>query len=119
MRFLLDQDVYTATARHLTELGHDVVRVSEIGLSRATDEELLEVAGAQDRLFVTRDRDFGRIVFLTGQRGAVLYPRVLPTTQAAVHAELAEVLQLYGERELARAFVVVEPGGHRIRRLRP
>lgn len=30
MRFLLDQDVYAATARHLTGLGHDVVRVSEI-----------------------------------------------------------------------------------------
>jgi len=47
MRFLLDQDVYAATARHLTELGHDIVRVSEVGLSRATDEELLEIAGAQ------------------------------------------------------------------------
>ena len=119
MRFLLDQDVYAATTRHLTGLGHDVVRVSEVGLSRATDEELLEVAGAQDRLFVTRDRDFGRIVFLNRQRGAVLYLRVLPATQDAVHAELAEVLQLYGEPELARAFVVVEPGGHRIRRLPP
>ena len=62
MRFLVDQDVYAATARHLKELGHDVVRVSEIGLSRATDEELVEVASAQGRLFITRDRDFGRIV---------------------------------------------------------
>ena len=119
MRFLLDQDVYAATARHLTGLGHDVVRVSEINLSRATDAELLEVARMQDRLLVTRDRDFGRIVFLNRQRGAVLYLRMLPATQSAVHAELAEVLRLYGEPELARAFVVVEPGGHRIRRLEP
>ena len=119
MRFLLDQDVYAATARYLTGLGHDVVRVSEINLSRATDEELLEVARVENRLLVTRDRDFGRIVFLDRQRGAVLYLRILPTTQSAVHAELAEVLRLYGEPELARAFVVVEPGGHRIRRLEP
>lgn len=33
MKFLLDQDVYAATARFLGELGHDVVPVSEIGLA--------------------------------------------------------------------------------------
>ena len=119
MRFLLDQDVYAATARHLMSLGHDVLRVSEIGLSRATDEELLEVARSQDRLLVTRDRDFGRIVFLNRQHWAILYLRMLPSTQNVVHAELAEVLRLYGEPELTRAFVVIEPGGHRIRRLEP
>ena len=47
MRLLLDQDVYAATARHLKSLGHDVVRVSEIGLSRAKDEALLEVSREQ------------------------------------------------------------------------
>ena len=41
LRFLLDQDVYAATARHLADVGHDVVRAADLGLSRATDEELL------------------------------------------------------------------------------
>ncbi len=36
MRFLLDQDVFAATARILRGLGHDVVSVAEIGLSQAT-----------------------------------------------------------------------------------
>lgn len=117
MRFLLDQDVYAATARHPESLGHDVVRASEIGLSRATDETLLEVACEDERVFVTRDRDFGRIVFLNRQHGAVLYLRMLPSTQDAVHRELDAVLQTYGTDELAKAFVVVEPGGHRLRRL--
>ena len=33
MRFLLDQDVYSATARFLSDLGHDVVPVAKIGYS--------------------------------------------------------------------------------------
>ena len=47
----------------------------------------------------------------------MLYLRMLPSTQGAVHAELDEILRTYDEAELAESFVVVEPGGHRIRRL--
>jgi predicted nuclease of predicted toxin-antitoxin system len=64
MKFLLDQDVYATTARFLSSLGHDVVLVAQLGLSRAQDEELLQVAQEQSRLFVTRDRDFGHLVFV-------------------------------------------------------
>jgi len=49
-------------------------------------------------------------------RAGVLYLRVLPSTLQAVHAELGRVLGLYGEGELQGAFVVIEPGRHRIRR---
>ncbi|MDE0002223.1 MAG: DUF5615 family PIN-like protein, partial [Rhodospirillaceae bacterium] len=75
-------------------------RDSKTGFPGTADEELLEVAGSQDCPFVTRDRDFGRIVFLNRRRGAVIYLRVLPTTQDAVHAELAEARQLYGAPDL-------------------
>jgi hypothetical protein len=34
-----------------------------------------------------------------------------------VHQELETVLNTYSEEELRKAFVVVEPGGHRFRRV--
>lgn len=117
MKFLLDQDVYTSTAQYLIHLRHDVVRVAELGLSRADDEKLLKVAQQQKRLFVTRDRDFGRLVFLKRLCAGVLYLRMLPSTQDAVHNELGSILKTYDEIELVQAFVVIQPGGHRIRRL--
>ncbi len=116
MNFLLDQDVYAATGRYLSQLGHDVVRVAEIGMAQASDANLLQVAHGQDRIFVTCDRDFGSLVFLQGMGAGVLYLRMLPSTQNAVHAELRRVLESYSEEDLVRAFVVVEPDGHRIRR---
>ncbi len=51
MRFLLDQDVYAVTARFLADAGHDVVLVAEIGLSQASDEEILRVAQEQSLKF--------------------------------------------------------------------
>ena len=64
MRFLLDQDVYATTARLLLDLGHEVIPAAQIGLARADDEDVLRAAQDQGRLFVTRDRDFGGLVFV-------------------------------------------------------
>lgn len=117
MRLLLDHDVYGATARFLTDVGHEVVQVAQIGLAQAADEDLLKVAQDQSRLFVTRDRDFGGLVFVNALGTGVLYLRILPSTQSAVHRELERVLASYAEEELRNAFVVIEPGGHRFRKL--
>ncbi|MBW3600937.1 MAG: DUF5615 family PIN-like protein [Planctomycetes bacterium] len=107
MKFLTDHDIYAVTVRFLSGLGHDVVPVAQLGLAQAQDEELLRVARDQDRIFVTRARDFGAIVFVHGGRPGVLYLRILPSTQNAVHAELERVLSLYNEPELQSSFVVI------------
>jgi predicted nuclease of predicted toxin-antitoxin system len=117
MRFLLDQDVYAITARFLSALMHDVVTVAEIGCSQAADVALLQRAQEQGRLLVSRDRDFGALVFVEGAGKGVIYLRMLPSTVDACHQELEAVLRSYSEEELRNAFVVVEPGRHRFRRL--
>lgn len=117
MRFLLDQDVYALTDRILRDLGHDVVTASELGLSRAPDTELLIRTGQEKRLFVTRDKDFGGLVFVGRLGKGVIYLRITPSTLQATHEELKNVLEKYAESELAEAFIVVEPGRHRFRTL--
>ncbi len=117
MKFLADQDVYAGTVVFLRALGYEVVTAAGLGLSRAEDAELLRVAHEQARIFVTRDRDFGSLVFVRGDGPGVVYLRILPSTLNTVHAELERVLKLYNEQDLQDAFVVVEPGRHRIRRL--
>ena len=117
MKFILDQDVYSSTARFLTELGHDVIAVSKLGLSQASDSDLVRTARDQSRILVTRDRDFGGLVFVQNLGGGVIYLRLTPSTQHAVHEELGRVLNEHSENQLRRAFVVVEPGRHRFRKL--
>jgi uncharacterized protein YecE (DUF72 family)/predicted nuclease of predicted toxin-antitoxin system len=117
MKFLTDQDVYAVTIRFLTGWGHDVVTAAQLSLPRAEDAQLLRVAHQEGRIFVTRDRDFGGLVFVQGGGTGVIYLRISRSTVNAVHAELERVLALYFEQELRSSFLVVEPGRHRIRRL--
>ncbi|GMV96118.1 MAG: DUF5615 family PIN-like protein [Phycisphaerae bacterium] len=117
MNFLFDQDVYAATVRFVVALGHDAVPVARLGLAQAADAELLRAARNLGRILVTRDRDFGGLVFVEGQGPGVIYLRASPSTLNEVHTELRRVLTHYTEPELRRAFVVVEPGRHRIRHL--
>jgi predicted nuclease of predicted toxin-antitoxin system len=119
MKFLLDQDVYAITARFLAGLGHDVVTVSSIGLSAADDSVLLTRANDEGRIFVTRDRDFGGLVFVQKAGPGVMYLRITPATVQAVHGEVGIVLGRYTAADLQKAFVVVEPGRHRHRRVGP
>jgi len=117
MRLLLDQDVYAVTARFLRGLNHDVVTAADIGRSRAADEDLLAIAQEQERILLTRDRDSGGLVFVRDFGAGVIYLRSEPSAIRAVHEELKRVLQSYTEEDLQKAFVVVEPGRHRFRRL--
>jgi predicted nuclease of predicted toxin-antitoxin system len=117
VRFLTDQDVYLTTINFLRLTGHDVITASNLGMSQSSDAELLVRAASESRIFVTRDKDFGGLVFVQSMGKGVIFLRVAPATVEPVHQELTRVLQLYSEAELAAAFVVVEPGRHRFRKL--
>ena len=117
MRLLLDQDVYAITERFLADLGHEVTTASQLGLSRAEDTALLARAGQDRRIFVTRDKDYGGLVFVEKLGSGVILLRMMPATIGAVHEELRRVLGLYSEDDLTSAFVVVEPAMHRFRKL--
>jgi predicted nuclease of predicted toxin-antitoxin system len=117
MKLQLDQDVYAKTRHFLESLGHDVIPVAQIGLARADDTDLLQKAQELNRIFVTRDRDFGGLVFVSGLGTGVIYLRMLPSTEQVVHQELERVLNTHTEAELHNAFVVVEPGRHRFRKI--
>jgi len=117
MRLLLDQDVYHLTARVLADLGHDVMRAAQAGLSTAPDVEVLRAAHAARRILVTRDRHFGGLVFAGDHQAGVIYLRMTPATMGEVHQELDSLLSEQSESVLSRAFVVVEPGRYRLRHL--
>jgi len=67
MRFLVDQPVSPLLAQWLREQGHDAYHAREQGLSRATDEQFFARAVQEDRVIVTADLDFPRILALSGR----------------------------------------------------
>ncbi len=55
MQLFLDQMFRVELGKQLGTLGYDVIRASEVGLSRADDADILARAIATNRLLVTLD----------------------------------------------------------------
>lgn len=118
MRLLTDQDVYFLTIEWLRTEGHDVITAKQIGMDRASDEEILKKTQDLDRILLTRDKDFGALAFLKFKAAAgILLLRVSPLTLTEVHKELQHLFSEHNEEELKKLFCVVEPHRHRIRYL--
>ena len=115
MRFLADQDVYQMTVEELRKRGHDVTLARELGLQRASDRDLLKAARSSNRIMLTRDTDFGTLVFLHHQKGGVVLLRMSPSTVSDVHDTLRDLLQALDADQLLRRFCVVEADRYRVR----
>lgn len=118
MRLLIDQDVYHFTILWLRQEGHNVVTAKELGMHRAEDEALLRKALELDRLFLTRDKDFGALVFLkaASSRG-VIFLRMTPIDFEDVNQQLQRLLREHTEEHLKQCYCVVEPHRYRLRSL--
>jgi len=67
MNFLVDQPVSPLLAAWLRENGHDAVHVRERGLSASADSSLVELAIAEQRVLITADLDYPRLIALSRQ----------------------------------------------------
>lgn len=117
MNLLLDQDVYALTARALQAAGHDVVMVAASHGARAHDIDILHHAHRVERLLITRDADFGALVFVRRMSAGVVYLRMTPANTDEVHSQLIRVLATHTYDELRSSFTVVESGRYRMRRI--
>jgi predicted nuclease of predicted toxin-antitoxin system len=118
MRFLIDQDVYQTTVEFIKSLGHKAIRVKDVGLASADDETIIAYALSNKLALVTRDNDYGALVFLKNKKHhGVVFLKIEPRYVDLVHKELNQVFKEHSEQELKISFIVVEPGRHRIRKL--
>jgi predicted nuclease of predicted toxin-antitoxin system len=66
LKFLVDSAVSPEIAAELRRIGHDAVHVSDYGLGTSSDEVVLMRAGAESRMVVTSDTDFGELMAESG-----------------------------------------------------
>jgi predicted nuclease of predicted toxin-antitoxin system len=117
MKLLVDEALQDAVAPRLATAGHDTTHVRILGLAGHTDDQVMALAIADDRILVTTDTDFGTILALTGADGpSVLLLRGIGDSVDERVAALLDVLPRV-EGELSEGAVVVEPDRYRIRYL--
>jgi len=59
MKFLVDAQLPTSAKNWLIAAGHDVVHTLDLPTgNRSTDEQIVDTAGREERIVVTKDADF-------------------------------------------------------------
>ena len=117
MKFLADEGVEGLIVQSLRDAGFDTLHIMEM-VRGITDEEVLAIAKNEDRILITRDKDFGELVFLLGKLHAGIILNRLAGLKTEKKVELLlEVLDTYAD-ELYGSFTVIQPSNVRIRKMR-
>lgn len=117
-RLLLDQGLPRSTAEILRGASVDVVHVGDVGLSRATDDEILEYAIQHNRVVVTLDADFHTILALQeASRPSVVRIRMEGLKGSELAMLLHNIDDAIAKAVAAGAAVSITRDNIRIRRL--
>jgi predicted nuclease of predicted toxin-antitoxin system len=114
VRLLLDNCFSRRFAQRLRARGHDVFWIGDLGPDPG-DRAILARAFAEQRVLITPDKDFGKLIFYERQPHAGLI-RIRELTIAESLAACFEALELYGQELAAGGLVVGGPNGLRLRR---
>jgi predicted nuclease of predicted toxin-antitoxin system len=118
MKWLLDQGLPRTMGSLLRSRGHHAVHVSEVGMSCASDRDIVERARAEHCVAVTLDADFHTIVALSGKDS----PSIIRIREEGLKAKgfvaLIEALWKEAGNELASGCLLTYQNGKvRIRKL--
>ena len=98
MKLLLDQGLPPLTAELLRGKGIDAVHVSEVGLSRAEDLRIIELAQTNARIIVTLDADYHALIALTSAPSpSVIWIRVVNLRASEYVEIIMSILNEYKE----------------------
>ena len=114
LRLLLDQMLDVVVASQLRSQGYDVVRLSDLAMSRADDDAVLTESIRQDRILVTLDDHFGdwAVLPLSSHPG-VLRVKSNPATSDRITDLLLPFLEAHGEREFTNQLIIIRETGIR------
>lgn len=114
MRFLADEGVDRSIVTGLRDLNFDVYYVIE-EVRSLDDETLLEIARKEGRILITRDKDFGELVFrLNKAHSGIVLIRLKNHTTEERRAIVCHLIQEYAD-QLPNAFTVIQKEIIRIR----
>lgn len=118
MKFLVDMPLAPALAEWLVERGHDAIHASVVGLSGASDAEILHGALEESRAVVTADLDYPRLLALTGSRGpGLILFRGGDYSELELLQRLERLLTTVPTSDLSTCIIVIERNRIRRRRL--
>lgn len=118
MKFLLDMGLARHTAAFLRAEGHDAVHLRDQGLQKLEDADIIRKAQTEDRVILTHDLDFGRLIALSRKRlPSVITFRLTDMRPVTVNSWLKDILRTFQSQIEDGALISVTDRGVRLRQL--
>ena len=106
------------TIKALREAGHDCIHLVEQRLERMPDSAIIEKAADEDRIVLTHDLDFGRLLALSGRtKPSVITFRLSDMRPASVASRTMAIIRAFENELTEGAAIVVTDKGVRRREL--
>ena len=117
MKFLANMGISPATVAFLRKLGHEAVRLPEVGLERRSDADVITHAVCHGQVVLTFDLDYPALLALnSSSRVSAIIFRTLSAEPEWINQRLRDTLPLMAEALAEGAIVVVEDHRIRVRR---
>lgn len=116
MKFVADEGVDAPIVALLREQGFDVIYIAEVAAG-SPDDIILAYANEEERVLITRDKDFGELVFREQKvHTGIILNRLYELSIEEKAKLVLEVIQEFGD-ELLGSFTVIQPGKVRIKKM--
>jgi predicted nuclease of predicted toxin-antitoxin system len=117
VKLFLDENLSPQHAFELRSNGYDACAAVEVGLSGATDEQILRFAVENGRVLVTLDADFANVIRFPPERtSGVVRLKIHPPTEQRIRQAIRRALSLLANTDLAGCLAVVDEDKVRVRR---
>jgi len=102
-------------AQWLNSIGYSAIHLSDEGLNKLSDDQIIEKAVSEKRIILTADVDFGQLItFKKSSPTSVIQFRIFDLTPENIIPKLELVLERFSE-ELNTIPVIITIQQHKIR----
>lgn len=117
MKIFANENLIEPIIDYLKSSGHDVLSIRDAGLSGISDDEVYQRACKENRIIITMDKDFSRMLRFPPEKcGGIIVVKIYKRTVDNTLSIFKKFYESLQGKDILENLVIITPEGVRIRR---